>query len=75
MPLAIELAAARVDALGVTQLLDRMDDGSRCWLTATGWPSSASGRWPRRCGGAMSCWMTTSKGRSALYRLFPAPSP
>ena len=26
MPLAIELAAARVDAFGVTQLLDRMDD-------------------------------------------------
>ena len=26
MPLAIELAAARVDALGVTQLLDRIDD-------------------------------------------------
>jgi predicted ATPase len=26
MPLAIELAAARVDAIGVAQLLDRMDD-------------------------------------------------
>ena len=26
MPLAIELAAARVDALGVTQLLERIDD-------------------------------------------------
>jgi predicted ATPase len=26
MPLAIELAAARVEALGVTQLLDRIDD-------------------------------------------------
>ena len=26
MPLAIELAAARVEALGVAQLLDRLDD-------------------------------------------------
>jgi predicted ATPase len=26
MPLAIELAAARVEALRVTQLLDRLDD-------------------------------------------------
>ncbi len=26
MPLAIELAAARVEALGVTQLMDRVDD-------------------------------------------------
>ena len=28
MPLAIELAAARVEALGVAQLLDRLDDRS-----------------------------------------------
>jgi predicted ATPase/DNA-binding CsgD family transcriptional regulator len=34
MPLAIELAAARVDALGVTQLLDRIDD--RLALLVTG---------------------------------------
>ena len=34
MPLAIELAAARVEALGVAQLLDRLDDRFRllvCW--------------------------------------------
>src|ERR1019366_8657427 len=29
MPLAIELAAARVEALGVAQLLDRLDDRFR----------------------------------------------
>jgi non-specific serine/threonine protein kinase len=34
MPLAIELAAARVEALGVTQLLDRLDD--RFTLLAAG---------------------------------------
>jgi DNA-binding CsgD family transcriptional regulator len=34
MPLAIELAAARVEALGVTQLLDRLDD--RFALLTTG---------------------------------------
>jgi predicted ATPase/class 3 adenylate cyclase/DNA-binding CsgD family transcriptional regulator len=34
MPLAIELAAARVEALGVTQLLDRLDD--RLDLLTTG---------------------------------------
>ena len=33
MPLAIELAAARVEALGVTQLLDRLDNRF-WWLTA-----------------------------------------
>ena len=33
MPLAIELAAARVEALGVGQLLDRLDDRF-AWLTA-----------------------------------------
>ncbi len=33
MPLAIELAAARVEALGLAQLLDRLDDRF-AWLTA-----------------------------------------
>ncbi len=34
MPLAIELAAARVEALGVAQLLDRLDDGFRLLVGA-----------------------------------------
>ena len=34
MPLAIELAAARVEALGVTQLLDRLDDRFRLLVGA-----------------------------------------
>jgi predicted ATPase/class 3 adenylate cyclase/DNA-binding CsgD family transcriptional regulator len=40
MPLAIELAAARVEALGVTQLLDRLDD--RFMLLAGGDRSAPS---------------------------------
>ena len=36
MPLAIELAAARVEALGVTQLLDRLDDRFARWPAGTG---------------------------------------
>jgi len=55
MPLAIELAAARVEALGVTQLLDRLDD--RFTLLAGGdrlapsrqrslaWPPRTSPSW------------------------------
>jgi predicted ATPase len=34
MPLAIELAAARVEALGLTQLLDRLDDRFRLLVSA-----------------------------------------
>jgi predicted ATPase/DNA-binding CsgD family transcriptional regulator len=34
MPLAIELAAARVEALGLTQLLDRLDDRFRLLISA-----------------------------------------
>ena len=48
MPLAIELAAARVEALGATQLLDRLDDrfglltaGDR--LTVFGGPAAVAG--------------------------------
>jgi predicted ATPase len=34
MPLAIELAAARVEALGLNQLLDRLDDRFRLLISA-----------------------------------------
>ena len=37
MPLAIELAAARVDALGVTQLLDRCSARYRCSRDRSPW--------------------------------------
>ena len=41
MPLAIELAAARVEALGVAQLLDRLDDR---FALLTGGDRLAAGR-------------------------------
>ena len=52
MPLAIELAAARVEALGVTQLLDRLDDrfgllvGTDRLAAARQRPQSAAARLP-----------------------------
>ena len=41
MPLAIELAAARVEALGVSQLLDRLDDQVALLAGGTGWRRAA----------------------------------
>ena len=41
MPLAIELAAARAEALGVAQLADRRMTGSGCWRRGTGWRRAA----------------------------------
>ena len=75
MPLAIELAAARVEALGVAQLLDRLDD--RFALLAGGRPERrrrGSGRWPPRWSGATSCSMSTSGGCSARCRCSRARS-
>jgi hypothetical protein len=75
MPLAIELAAARVDALGVTQLLDRIDDRFALLVDGDRRPNNASGRWPPRCSGATSCWTKPTRRRSARSRCFPARSP
>ena len=54
MPLAIELAAARVEALGLGQLLDRLD-GSGCSLAPTGPRPPGSGRSMPPSTGATSC--------------------
>jgi hypothetical protein len=60
MPLAIELAAARVEALGVTGLLDRLDDrfallsaGDR---TAPSRQRAAAGPGPGGSGSSQSTW-------------------
>ena len=55
MPLAIELAAARVEALGLGQMLDRLDDLSGCWPARTGPRRPGSGRSRPPSTGATSC--------------------
>jgi predicted ATPase len=62
MPLAIELAAARVEALGVAQLLDRIDDRFTLLTAGTGWRPAGSSRWRPPWSGATSCSMSTSGG-------------
>jgi predicted ATPase len=46
MPLAIELAAARVEALGVSQLLDRLDDRFALLADADRLARPGSSPWP-----------------------------
>ena len=55
MPLAIELAAARVEALGVARLLDRLDDRFALLAGGTGWRRRGTGRWRPRRSGVTSC--------------------
>ena len=76
MPLAIELAAARVEALRVVQLLDRLDDRFAL-LSAEDrrWPPGGTGRWRRPWSGATSCWTKTNSGFSARCRCSPGRSP
>ena len=68
MPLAIELAAARVEALGVAQLADRLDDRFALLAGATGWRLAGTGRWRPRWSGVTGCWMSTSGGCSGRCR-------
>ena len=61
-PLAIELAAARVRALPVAEIADRLATGSGCWPGA----AAPSTRGSRPCGppstGAGSCWRSPTGG-------------
>jgi predicted ATPase len=83
MPLAIELAAARVEALGVAQLADRLDDRFGLLTGGTGWRRGGTGRWRPRWSGATGCWARRSGGCSGRCRCSrgrsrwrrPRPSP
>ena len=75
MPLAIELAAAQVEALGVTGLLAGWMSGWRCWRAGTGWRRRGSGRWRRPWRGVTSCWMRPSGGCSGRCRCSRPGSP
>jgi transcriptional regulator with XRE-family HTH domain len=75
MPLAIELAAAQVEALGLTGLLGRLDERRRCWRARTGWRYHGSGRWRRPWRGVTSCWMRPSGGCSGRCRCSRRGSP
>ena len=55
MPLAIELAAARVEALGLAGLADRIDDALRLLAGGDGSRQPGSSRWPRWPTGATGC--------------------
>ena len=55
MPLAIELAAARVETLGVAQLLDRIEDRFALLTGGDRQRRSGSGRWRPPWRGATSC--------------------
>ena len=73
MPLAIELAAARVEALGVAQLLDRLDDSL---ALLAGGDRLAAGR-HRSLGAAMEwSYQLLAKAEQRVFRavsVFPAP--
>jgi predicted ATPase len=75
IPLAIELAAARVDALGVAQLLDRIDDRFELLTDGDRLASCGSGRWQPRCTGVTCCSTTSIGGCSARCRRSRGRSP
>jgi non-specific serine/threonine protein kinase len=73
MPLAIELAAARVEALGVAQLLDRLD-GQLALLT--GGDRLAAGRHRSLAAAAQWSYQLLAEAERRVFRqvsVFPAP--
>jgi non-specific serine/threonine protein kinase len=73
MPLAIELAAARVEALGVSQLLDLLGGGWSCWLC---WNRLAAGRHRSLVATAQWSYLLLDEVERRVFRqvsVFPAP--
>ena len=75
MPLAIELAAARAEALGVPSCWIGSVTGSRCWPAGTGWRPGGTGRWQPPRSGVMSCLPRTNGGCSGWCRCSRRRSP
>jgi predicted ATPase/DNA-binding CsgD family transcriptional regulator len=73
MPLAIELAAARVEALGVTQLADRLDD--RFALLSGGDRLAAPRQRSLAAAARWSCDLLTERERQVFRRLAVFPGP
>jgi predicted ATPase len=55
IPLALELAAARLDALTPEELAGRLDQRSTCYATVIGQPCRVSRRFAQRSTGATTC--------------------
>jgi AAA ATPase-like protein len=75
LPLAIELAAARAEALGCPSCCNGWTGGWRCRAAGTGWRPGGTGRWRLPRSGAMSCWRRMSGGCSACCRCSRRRSP
>ena len=68
LPLAIELAAARVALLSPDDLLTDSSSGCRCWPRARATRLSVNRPCARRSSGATSCWSRPSRSSSAAWR-------
>ena len=75
IPLAIELAAARVRVLSPEQIVARLDDSFGLLTAGAGWPRRASGPCAPRSTGATTCSPGRSGRCSGGWRCSPAGPP
>ena len=68
LPLALELAAARVRVVGVDELRARLDRRLQLWLGVAVMSRTVNGRYVRRSNGATSCSRRPSRSSSSGLR-------